>query len=564
MCGILGFTNNLEIKNHNELLNHRGPDGFNSKIFKNFTIANFRLAIIDIDCKISFPYENKDLILSFNGEIYNFKSLRKELINKKYNFETNTDTEVFAKAYLEWGNECFKKMRGMFAALILIKKSNQLVLVRDTFGIKPLFYCIKNKKIIVSSEIKSIKKIIKNHKINYNFIYKYLVHNKYCHNDETIYEDIKSVEPGTILNIDQKNLNINLVKFKTIDIHKNNSIKPKEAFEKFEFLFRRSINRCQISDYNINYGTFLSGGLDSSLISLYSQKYNKKKPTFFFHHKCEGYDIEYNFAKKISSFAKVNLSKSILLKMDFQNLLNYLSKVCDQPYGGLNTVASFQSFFLAKKNNIKVLFSGIGSDEIQYGYDYYDKKIKTHISSPIQGTNFSTKENLRNLFNWEEQRNLYSKNQTAKEMMLQDLFGSKLRRGLLFSDHIAMDQSIEVRYPFLDIDLVNFCLSLNKKIHVKGGLSKYLSKKLLIKNYSKINLNLIRKKRPIQTPQTLWLKKYFFNEFLKQMSCNHFFKYNDFFKFKDIINYLKKDKTNLNNSVLLWKLISLNEWSKNL
>ena len=93
MCGILGFTNNLKIKKHNELLNHRGPDGFNSKIFKNFTISNFRLAIIDIDCKISFPYENKDLILSFNGEIYNFKSLRKELINKKYNFETNTDTK---------------------------------------------------------------------------------------------------------------------------------------------------------------------------------------------------------------------------------------------------------------------------------------------------------------------------------------------------------------------------------------------------------------------------------------------------------------------------------------
>ena len=94
--------------------------------------------------------------------------------------------------------------------------------------------------------------------------------------------------------------------------------------------------------------------------------------------------------------------------------------MCDQPYGGLNTVASFQSFFLAKKNNIKVLFSGIGSDEIQYGYDYYDKKIKTHISSPIQGTNFSTKENLGNLFNWKDQRNLYSKNQ-IKEMMLQDL-----------------------------------------------------------------------------------------------------------------------------------------------
>lgn len=564
MCGIFGFSKSLKIKNYNKLLNHRGPDGFDNKTYKNFIISNFRLAIIDSDCKSSFPYEDNDLILSFNGEIYNYLSIKKELIKKKYKFKTNTDTEVFAKAYIEWGNECFKKMRGMFAALILIKKNNKLVLVRDTFGIKPIFYYIKNNKIIISSEIKSIKKIIRNQEINYNFIYNYLVNNNYCDNYETIYKDIKSVEPGNILTINQETFATKSEKFVTININKKNVLDNNEVFEKFETLFKKSIKRCEVSDDHINYGTFISGGLDSSLVSLYSQKYNTKKPSFFFHHKCEDFNDEYFFAKKISYEANVKLSTSIMTKKEFPTLLNYLANVCDQPHGGLNNLSSQKSLNLAKKNNVKVIFSGLGSDEIQYGYDYYFKKIKPKIKSPIQGTNYSTNVNLENLFNWENQQIISGEYKSPKELMIQDLFGSKLRRGLLFGDHIAMDQSVEVRYPFLDIDLVNFCLSLDQKHHVKNKISKYLSKKLLMKNYPKMKFNLIKKKRPIQTPQTIWLKKYFFNYYLKQLSKNHFFKHNNFFNFKDIVNYLKKDKTNFNNSIILWKLICLNEWSKNL
>jgi asparagine synthase (glutamine-hydrolysing) len=561
MCGILGFSKNLKIKKYDQLLNHRGPDGFD---YKNFIISNFRLAIIDTDCKTSFPYEDNYLILSFNGEIYNYLSIKKELINKNYKFKTNTDTEVFAKAYIEWGNKCFKKMRGMFAALILIKKNNQLVLVRDTFGIKPIFYYLKNNKIIISSEIKSIKKIIRNQEINYNFIYNYLVNNNYCNNDETIFKDIKSVEPGNILTINQETFSIKFEKFVTINTNKKNVLDTNEVFEKFETLFKKAIQRCEVSDNHINYGSFLSGGLDSSLISLYSQKYNKKKPSFFFHHKCEDFNDDYSFAKRIASEANIKLSTSIMTKKDFPNLLNYLANVCDQPHGGLNDLSSQKSLNLAKKNNIKVIFSGVGSDEIQYGYDYYFKKIKSNIKSPIQGINNSTNNNLEKLFNWKNKKNISTEFKSPKQLMMQDLFGSKLRRGLLFGDHIAMDQSVEVRYPFLDIDLVNFCLSLDQKHHVKNKITKYLSKKLLMKNYPKLHLNLIKTKRSIQTSQTIWLKKYFFNYYMKQLCKNHFFKDNNFFNFKDIVNYLKKDKTKLNNSIILWKLICLNEWSKNL
>ena len=564
MCGIFGFSKNLKVKKYDKLLNHRGPDGFDYKTYKNFIISNFRLGIIDSNCKTSFPYEDNYLILSFNGEIYNYLSIKKELIKKKYKFKTNTDTEVFAKAYIEWGNECFKKMRGMFAALILIKKNNKLVLVRDTFGIKPLFYYIQNNSIIISSEIKSIKKIIQNQKINYNFIYNYLVNNNYCDNDETIYENIKSVEPGSILTINQKKFSINFDQFKTINVNRKKFLNSKEVFEKFETLFKKSIMRCEVSDHHINYGTFLSGGLDSSLISLYSQKYNKKKPTYFFHHKCEDFNKDYNFAYKISSYAKINLNVSTLSKNEFPKLLNYLSRVCDQPYGGLNSLSSYKSFDLAKKNNIKVIYSGVGSDEIQYGYDYYSKKITSDIKSPVQGTNYSIKKNIENLFNWKERQSFSKKIKDPRDLMIQDLFGSKLRRGLLFGDHISMDRSVEVRYPFLDIDLVNFCLSIDRKHHVNKNISKYLSKKLFLKNYPKINMSLIKKKRPIQTSQTIWLKKYFFNYFMQQISKNHFFKHNNFFNFKDMLNYIKNDKTNLNNSIFLWKLICLNEWSKNL
>ena len=205
-------------------------------------------------------------------------------------------------------------MRGMFAALILIKKNNQLVLVRDTFGIKPIFYYLKSNKLIISSEIKSIKKIIRNQEINYNFIYNYLVNNNYCNNDETIFKDIKSVEPGNILTINQETFSIKFEKFVTINTNKKNVLDTNEVFEKFETLFKKAIQRCEVSDNHINYGTFISGGLDSSLVSLYSQKYNKKKPYFFFHHKCEDFNDEYSFEKKICYESNVKLSTSIMTK----------------------------------------------------------------------------------------------------------------------------------------------------------------------------------------------------------------------------------------------------------
>ena len=210
MCGIsVIFGKNPEdFKNINSLvkdLAHRGPDDTSiKKINSNLIFGHNRLKIVDLSDKANQPFSHKDVSLLFNGMIYNYIELKKEISSKYYEFKTNSDTEVILAAYLKWGEDCFKKLTGMFSVVIWDGRKKKLYCVRDRLGIKPLYYTIKNKNLYLSSEIKPLKKLTLC-KMNSGVISDYLNYSLYENKENTFFKNIKQIEPCYIYKFNNEN-----------------------------------------------------------------------------------------------------------------------------------------------------------------------------------------------------------------------------------------------------------------------------------------------------------------------------------------------------------------------
>jgi asparagine synthase (glutamine-hydrolysing) len=293
MCGITGFfsyKNKCEAEKYHdahEKIAHRGPDdeGF---LFKNEnneleplighdTIKEFRnrplllskkypshlilghrrLSIIDLTSQGHQPFNFEHLYLIYNGEIFNYIELRDELIEAGYFFETDTDTEVFLKAYHCWGVESFNRFNGMWAAAIYDKKQDNILLTRDRFGIKPLYYSLVNDNLIFGSEIKFINSFFDVSEVNEQMVYEYLMLNHINHTDETVFKDISQLEPSHYLIYSKTGVSI--LKYWDLKID-NDSVKVEDIEKKLN----HSINIRMRSDVEV--GSLLSGGIDSSLI----------------------------------------------------------------------------------------------------------------------------------------------------------------------------------------------------------------------------------------------------------------------------------------------------------
>jgi asparagine synthase (glutamine-hydrolysing) len=295
MCGITGYfsyQNKVQPKSFYQahlLLKHRGPDdeGFislqnnnieflrgddsNTQILKqkhinesqetNLLLGHRRLSIIDLSTDGHQPFEFKGLYLTYNGEIYNYIELRDELKTKGYSFQTQTDTEVFLKAYHCWGVEAFNKFNGMWAAGIYHKKENKLVLTRDRFGVKPLYYSYQNNRLFFASEVKFIRKFIKV-SLNKKVAQAYLDDCLLDYSKETFFNEINELEPAHFLEFDNENVQIK--KYWTFQPKIDKSISYDEAKQKVSQLFDKAIDYRMRADVEV--GSLLSGGLDSNAI----------------------------------------------------------------------------------------------------------------------------------------------------------------------------------------------------------------------------------------------------------------------------------------------------------
>lgn len=387
MCGICGFvgnTNNdvfnqkvLEVMNNT--LFYRGPDSSGVWLDRNIGLAHRRLAILDLTSEGHQPMVSacQRYVISFNGEIYNFREIQKELINRGYKFRSNSDTEVMLAAISEWGlYTAVKQFVGMFAFALWDKKENELYLVRDRLGVKPLYYARVNNGFLFASELKALKKHpLFNDEINRNALSLYLRYN-YIPAPYSIYKDGKKLLPGHILKLtaDGDNITEKLIQYWSIkeqaEFGNNNllNISDNEAIDSFETLMKETVKIRMIADVPL--GAFLSGGIDSStVVALMQAQSYRPIRTFSIGFYEKDYD-EANYAKEVAKYLGTDHTELYIRPKEAMEVIPRLPVIYDEPFSDSSQIPTFLVSQLAKKH-VTVSLSGDGGDELFGGYNRY-------------------------------------------------------------------------------------------------------------------------------------------------------------------------------------------------
>ncbi|QSS96406.1 asparagine synthase (glutamine-hydrolyzing) [Psychroflexus sp. ALD_RP9] len=511
MCGISGIlgpkATKLNISKMTEIMHHRGHDSIQHFQQNGITLGHNRLSIIDLNEGADQPFQRNDSpwVLVYNGEIYNYVELREELIHEGYTFDTQSDTEVLYRAFLVWGENCLEKLNGMFAFAFFNTKTNKLFAARDRFGVKPFYYYHEEKNFIFASEIKAIKQLV-NPTLNEKVLANYLAYGSYGMPDESFYKNIQQLPGSHFLNYKENKLQINqwydFVSRTNKKILELQNTSEDEAKEEYKKILKNSIDLRFRADVPV--GFTLSGGVDSSLLlALVNQREEAKNiKAFTFYTDDERYD-ELPWVEQMVAKTQTQLDQ-VLLKSDEVNERHQrLSKIQDEPYGGIPTIAYAKVFETMANQGIKVILDGQGMDEAWAGYDYY----QNNTNNTIQGQSTSSPYKINVLSDSilaKAQKPTYPQpfNNDLLNKQYRDLFYTKIPRALRFNDRVSMTSTTELREPFLDYRLVEFAFSLPKHFKIRDRQGKFLLREIL-SDYSK-NVA-FAPKRPLQTPQREWL-----------------------------------------------------------
>lgn len=536
MCGIVGC--NFISDNFSDALKHlenRGPDFQDMKIIDGNSFGHTRLSIIDLDAEANQPMIFDNILLIFNGEIYNYKQLIKD---ENLEVKTASDSEVIIRLYQKYGNDFLNKLNGMFSFCIYDMNNKSFFCARDRYGKKPFFYYFKDKKFIFSSSIKSILKLLDyKPSLNKVAVSKYLQYFT-AYGEDTFYQDIKKLEASTFLTFSNNQLNTK--RYYKINTYKK--IKDEnQALQDIEELLFNSVETRLVGDVEV--ASLLSGGIDSSLISaLYTKISNKKINTYSI-----GYDeyknyCELNYAQVTAKHINSNHNPVVIGKKDFIDYFEDTLEALEEPHGDSAAVPLNILTRKIHKDGIKTVLSGEGSDEIFLGYDNYAKFLKYYdfekslmtsqvsfLDDIISALQNNTKESeyLRRIVKKETLYNsfgeIYTEIQKKRLFKKVPSFKSEkpkndpvdwmsyidlkiwLGDGLLSKvDRISMRNSLEVRTPFLDFNLVNYMFSVDSNIKV-GNTNKYLLKKIASKYIPEQIIN--RTKKGFNSPFNEWLQE---------------------------------------------------------
>ena len=602
MCGFAGFSDNLKreekikiIKNMSDRIIHRGPDSEGYYVDKNVALGFRRLSIIDLKLG-NQPICNEDgnIVVMFNGEIYNFVELRCALINKGHIFKTNSDTETIVHGYEEYGTNIFNKLRGMFAILIYDKNKNELIGARDYFGIKPFYYYYDNELFMVGSEIKSFLSHPNFKKeLNKNVLSLYLSYGT-NHLEDTFFKYTKKLKPGCFLIY--KNGKVNVFKYHKLEYNKvNNSYKYYEKL--VEETLESSINYHKNSDVEV--GSYLSGGVDSS----YVVSVLKPNKTFTVGFKTKGFS-EISYAKELSNAFKIKHYSKVITGDEFFNILPTVQYHCDEPSANVSTVPLY---FLSKlaSSEVKVVLSGEGADEMFGGYNEYNESFieklylriplrirsfiasilkhlpyfkgkntlikygkdisnryfnKTEMFLPNEVNEILNKNYISNMTPYDLCKPYYdivkNKNDILKKMYI-DLNFWLPNDILLKADKMSMANSIELRVPFLDKEVWKISCKLPTRYMVHNNQTKYIfrcvANKVIPTSWAK------RKKLGFPVPFGNWLMEDKYYMKVKDMFNKD---YVDTFFDKNKINKLLDDHHNniLRNGKKIYTIYSFLIW----
>lgn len=510
MCGINGIFSKTEIsdldnriESMNKSIFHRGPDHGGKKLInKKIALGHRRLSILDLEERSNQPMHSNTsrFTIVYNGEIYNFQELKNKI---EYNYQTKSDTEVILACLEVKGLDWFlDNANGMFSIAIYDQIENEIILIRDRFGIKPLYYSIVNQKLIFSSEIKGILSSgLVEAEFQEEAVDEYLA-NRYVREPFTFFKNIFQVKGSSILKFDD---NLNKTEKNYWSLPKLNFSKKyneKEVLEKTDKEVSKAIKRWLISDVKV--GSYLSGGIDSSLTTAIMSK-NSKNPinTYTIGFEEEGFN-EFKYARIVSEKYKTNHKEIVLNSDDYFEEWDRLIGYKDAPLGVPNEVPlSIMSTELSK--DITVVISGEGADELFGGYgkifrlafdlrdesksDFYEKFISKYeyVNRSVRDK-FLLTSNFRNFFDKIIEKDF--NNHDNRENIFRFFHNYHLKGLLQRVDYTTMQTSIEARPPFLDHELIEFVFKevpYDLKLKWLNDESENISSNLSAEEYSEIH-----------------------------------------------------------------------------
>jgi asparagine synthase (glutamine-hydrolysing) len=552
MCGISGFvdfnsnSNEHILSKMTDAISHRGPDdhGYFYKEVDNISIGlgHRRLSIIDLSNNGHQPMILDNLVMIYNGEIYNHEEIRVELIECGHSFNSNSDTEVALKAYKQWGLDAIQRFNGMFAIIIFDQQKKELTLIRDRVGVKPLYWYYKNGLFMFASELKSLyqnpdfDKEICDESIDLYFQFGYIPQPK------SVYKFAHKLKSGHVLKLQLKNAQYDLFKYWDI-VNYFNKTKKKISFQdashECEELIKSSCRYRMKSD--VPAGIFLSGGYDSSLVTALIQgESNTKIQTFTLGFNESKYN-EAIYAKEISKYLKTEHHELICRKeIGIDILINVLPQIYDEPFGDTSAIPTYLiSKFASEK--VKVILSADGGDEVFGGYSKYLNTKKIHkykINSRIYNEIYKYIPSFKNNYKLNKALDAYQYNNPVDQMKcIEKIFSCKdlniiskenlktrtiendsFYDQLFLSDYdtflpddilkkvdsATMSVGLEAREPLLDYRLIEFIAQLPDNYKIDQNIQKLILKKITHKYFP---LKLIeRQKMGFGIPITDWIK----------------------------------------------------------
>tara|TARA_B100001765_G_scaffold89449_1_gene54819 strand:+ start:1656 stop:3503 length:1848 start_codon:yes stop_codon:yes gene_type:complete len=504
MCGICGITwdNKELIKQMGSACKHRGPEHEGFYVDDHVSLCCERLRIIDLSDKASQPIHNEDqtIWVVLNGEIYNFRDLRKSL-EKKHDFYTNTDTEVIVHAYEEFGENCLQKLDGMFAFALWDMEKKKLFIARDRLGVKPLYYCIKSDKLLFASEIKSILQDLDiQRKLNYDALCQFVTY-AYTIDGQTMFNGINELLPGHKLIFTFRDKKVKIEKYWDLQLTKNLQ-SDEENLNTLRLLLESAINKRRVSDAPL--GALLSGGLDSSvMVALLAKLSDKPVRTF-----TTGFGNELDEFDEARIVAEHCGTDHKEIMIDYSELINNLPSILwhmEFPYGRPSILSNFMVSNAIKKY-VTVAYTGEGSDELFGGYNRYfiftENYSKQSLEQKIESISsgfFNNKKTREETFSDKVLKNYEGKTHPSKsfgKFIVENKKYGLFNTALLFElkteipgaqtwriDRTGSAHAVELREPFLDHNLVEFCASLPEKLKI--NFDNHVSKKHILQKLAK-------------------------------------------------------------------------------
>ncbi len=606
MCGIggyYGFKDDKLIKEMSACMVHRGPDGDGIYYGEKVTLLSRRLAIIDRKGGDQPIYnEDKSVVVVYNGEMYNYRELREELELAGHKFTTKSDTEIIVHGYEEWGDKCFDRFNGMFGIALYDIKRKRLLVVRDHFGIKPLYYAYtKDKGIIFASEIKPILQSgLIEKKPNDRTIYRYLRYRIHDEGEETFFYGINRLLPGEMMIVEEGKARIERYtdlreRLENMKAQENTTDEDREVFKK---KLITSIQRRLVAEVPV--GTCLSGGLDSSTVVAVVNKLlqehakdtdslGKTQKTYSAVFPGSVNDEEKYVDALVKRLKNIESIKVFPKPEEFFNDLEDFVKYQEEPTISTGPYAQYQVMRRAHED-VTVLLDGQGADEMMAGYlPYYFVYLKQLWKQGNIGKILSEVVTSMDIFSklgWQKLMSIVGVNKTVsindllqndfverhkkqrfvstsdnlKMRLVEDIFGNSLQALLRYEDKNAMRFSIEGRVPFLDFELVEYLFKLPDEAIIRDGWNKAILR-YAANEYLPEMITKRRNKIGFTTPEHEWflrMKNRIYGYFLSESFANR-----KYFNQQAVVKAFEEFIQGKNDDTMLfWRLLNVEIWMR--